>query len=191
MEPTDRDALIAAVRGGRSFRYRFFWGHRARPEAGLDESCFSQWWRSDFDVDGDRYSSAEQFMMAGKARLFGDEEMRTRILAEDDPSTIKGLGRKVRGFDGPTWDRHGFDIVVAGNVAKFGQNPRLASFLLSTGHDVLVEASPMDVVWGIGATRDDPVARHPEQWRGQNLLGFALMRARQAVRAGLAPDRSD
>ena len=38
-------------------------------------------------------------MMAGKAQLFGDEEIRKEILACSDPRQIKALGRKVRGFD--------------------------------------------------------------------------------------------
>ncbi|MGP3957939.1 hypothetical protein ACTWPT_18200 [Nonomuraea sp. 3N208] len=36
--------------------------------------------------------------------------------------------------------RDGFDIVVRGNVAKFGQNAGLGAFLLGTSNRVLVEA---------------------------------------------------
>lgn len=181
MEPTDRESLIAAVRRGERFRFRYFWGHRPRPDGQLSDSCLSQWWRADFEVDGQSYSSAEQFMMAEKARVFGDELTREQVLNVHDPAAIKQLGRAVRDFDIEVWEKHSFEIVVAGNVAKFSQCPRLTSYLLSTTDEVLVEASPTDVVWGIGATRGDPTSRHPDQWRGLNLLGFALMRARREI----------
>jgi ribA/ribD-fused uncharacterized protein len=65
-----------------------------------------------------------------------------------------------------------------GSYAKFSQNPRLSEFLLATGNAILVEASPMEWIWGIGLTEEDPRARQPAHWKGLNLLGFALMAAR-------------
>ena len=65
---------------------------------------------------------------------------------------------------------------------KFGQHPALREFLLGTGDRVLVEASPMDRVWGIGLAADDERAADPARWRGLNLLGFALMEARGCAR---------
>lgn len=64
-------------------------------------------------------------------------------------------------------------------MATFGQNPDLRDFLLGTGDRLIVEASPMDQVWGIGLRATDARARDPRQWRGLNLLGFALMEARK------------
>ncbi len=127
---------------------------------------------------GVRYATAEHFMMAGKARLFGDAESEHRVLSDDDPGKAKGAGRKVKGFDEDTWAAHRYDLVVAANDAKFGQNPPLRAFLRSTGDRVLVEASPYDRIWGIGLSADQPEARTPEHWRGENLLGFALMQVR-------------
>jgi ribA/ribD-fused uncharacterized protein len=72
--------------------------------------------------------------------------------------------------------------VVAGNVAKFGQHPELRQFLLGTGDRVLVEASPRDQIWGIGMSASNELATSPGHWRGLNLLGFALMQARQQLR---------
>jgi ribA/ribD-fused uncharacterized protein len=174
----DVASLRAAVSRGETFQYRFFWGHRPRPDGRLSDSCFSQWWRCDFEVAGQRYSSAEQFMMAEKARLFADRDARDRILASDDPALAKRLGRGVRAFDETVWSSARFDLVTEGNVAKFGQDERLRGYLRATGEAVLVEASPTDAVWGIGLAAGDPVARDPHSWRGLNLLGFALMRAR-------------
>jgi ribA/ribD-fused uncharacterized protein len=179
------DALQRALRAGASFEYRFFWGHTPRPDGALSDGCFSQWWPARFRMADIEYTSAEQFMMAGKARLFGDAETLAQILAVHDPGKVKALGRKVRGFDEGRWQAVRFDLVTAGNVAKFGQDERLRRYLLATRDAVLVEASPLDRVWGIGLAADDPRAREPAQWRGLNLLGFALMRARAVLRGEL------
>jgi ribA/ribD-fused uncharacterized protein len=130
------------------------------------------------------YPTAEHFMMAEKARLFSDEEARAKILAAKSPAAAKKLGRTVRGFHEQRWDRARFDIVVAGSRAKFSQNPELGAFLAGSRDRVLVEASPVDRIWGIGLAAANPDASRPDKWRGLNLLGFALMQARAAGRAG-------
>ncbi|QWP76118.1 NADAR family protein [Lysobacter sp. K5869] len=183
MPPLSLDRLIAAVRDGARFDYLCFWGHRAAPGR-VGKSCFSQWYPAAFELDGERYASAEHWMMAGKARLFGDAGIAARILASRDPAEAKALGRKIAGFDEAHWAEHRYALVVAGNRAKFAQNPPLREFLLSTGEQVLVEASPVDPVWGIGLAADHPDATRPERWRGLNLLGFALMDARAQLAAG-------
>jgi ribA/ribD-fused uncharacterized protein len=183
----DVKSLRQAVVAGQKFRYRFFWGHRPRPDGAVSNSCFSQWWDCRFTIDGQEYRSAEQFMMAEKARLFGDPESRAKILATGDPSAAKALGRKVHGFDDAVWTPVRFDLVTRGNVAKFGQNEALRYFLLSTRDDVLVEASPSDRIWGIGLAADHEHADRPDRWPGLNLLGFALMRTRAILRGELPP----
>ncbi len=70
---------------------------------------------------------------------------------------------------------------MKGNVAKFSQSNTLREFLLGTGSAVLVEASPVDAIWGIGMAADDPRASDPRQWTGLNLLGFALMAVRDRL----------
>jgi ribA/ribD-fused uncharacterized protein len=185
--PLDVDELRARVAGGARFAYRHFWGHRARPDGVLTDSVYSQWWPCRFEVDGQAFSSAEQFMMAGKARLFGDEETRAKILAVPDPGKVKALGRQVRGFDEAPWAAARFDLVTRGNLAKFGDDARLRAHLLASGDDVLVEASPLDAIWGIGLAADSPLAGDPAGWRGLNLLGFALVRTRAILRGDLPP----
>lgn len=144
---------------------------------------FGQWTDSVFEVDGVTYGCAEQFMMAEKARLFGDAPTRAKILASSSPREHKALGRTVANFDGATWQAACLDIVVRGNLAKFGQNPALRAALLATGDKLLVEASPLDKLWGVGLRADDPRIHDRATWRGQNLLGEALMRVRSALRA--------
>lgn len=121
-------------------------------------------------------------MMVAKARLFGDASAASRILAAPDPAAAKKLGRAVRGFDEKVWASARYALVVAGNTAKFSQHPELGSFLLSIREDVIVEASPVDTIWGIGLAQNSPDALNPERWRGRNLLGFALMDVRAALR---------
>jgi ribA/ribD-fused uncharacterized protein len=185
--PLDLEALRRSVSSGAHFRYRFFWGHAARADGRLSDSVFSQWWPCCFEVDGQPYATAEQFMMAGKARLFGDAEALAEILAESNPAACKALGRKVRGFDEAAWKGARFELVTRGNAAKFGQDGALRDYLLATGDEILVEASPRDRIWGIGLGRNHEHARDPRTWRGGNLLGFALVRTRAILRGELPP----
>ncbi|MEU0754893.1 NADAR family protein [Streptomyces albogriseolus] len=177
-----REALIEAVRAGERVKYLYFWGHRPLPDGRIGASCLSQWWPSPFTVDGVEYATAEHWMMAAKARLFGDAEGERRVLAAGHPSEAKKAGRLVRGFDEEIWRRERFGIVVTGSEHKFAAHGGLRSFLLGTGDRVLVEASPVDRVWGIGLAADDEAAADPARWRGPNLLGFALMEARRRLR---------
>lgn len=179
---TDREALVAAVKRGYRPRLLFFWGHKSDGQA-IGKQCLSQWWPAPFVIDGHRYASAEHFMMAEKARAFDDQDNLQRILTAANPSAAKRFGREVRGFDERRWAEVRFDIVVKGNRAKFRQNVSLAEFLAGTGDRVLVEASPVDRIWGIGLAENDPAAADPARWRGLNLLGFALMQVRQELRS--------
>lgn len=179
--PFDLESLRARWAAGERPAFLFFWGHQPRADGTVGTSCLSQWFPAPFSVDGQTYATAEHWMMAEKARLFADHETRTRILAATTPAEAKDLGRAVRGFENEEWNRHRSDIVVRGNLAKFGQNPEMGRFLRDTGEHVLVEASPVDRIWGIGLAQDDARATDPTKWRGLNLLGFALMEVRAAL----------
>nr|WP_189105187.1 NADAR family protein [Streptomyces camponoticapitis] len=178
--------LIDRTGRGVKVKYLYFWGHTPRPDGEIGVSCLSQWWQSPFTVDGVEYATAEHWMMAAKARLFDDPEAERKALAASGPAQAKKAGRLVRGFDETVWKRERSGIVVEGNVHKFRQDNRLRDYLLATGDRVLVEASPMDRIWGIGLAADDERAQDPARWRGLNLLGFALMEARERLRAEVA-----
>lgn len=163
-------------------KYLFFWGHQPARDGSVTASCLSQWWEgAPFTVDGSVFATAEHYMMWSKAMLFGDSAVAERVLVARHPGQAKTLGREVRGFDEPAWVERRYGIVVAGSVAKFGQHPDLKAFLLGTGTRVLVEASPLDRVWGIGLAADDERASDPDRWLGLNLLGQALMEAREVL----------
>lgn len=170
--------LLRVLEAGATPKYVLFWGHQPNADGPVGKSCFSQWFEASFQVDGQTYLTAEHFMMAEKASLFGDAETRASILAARTPAEAKKLGRGVQGFDGARWEQARFDIVVRANEAKFTQNQGLQDYLLTTGDRVLVEASPVDRIWGIGLTANDERALEPRRWSGLNLLGFALMEVR-------------
>ena len=151
----------------------------------------SQWHPARFVVDGVAYACCEQYMMAEKARVFGDADALAAVLATRDPRKQKAIGRKVRGFDAEVWRSVCRGVVFAGNLARFGQDPSMRSTLLDTGDKTIVEASPADRIWGIGLGQDDPRALDPAQWRGTNWLGTALMQVRQTLRAASDADRAE
>ena len=45
-----------------------------------------------------------------------------------------------------------------------------------------VEGSPYDGVWGVKISLDDPKVHNPNEWQGENLLGFVLMETRDRLR---------
>lgn len=173
--------LIDHVERGKRVKYLFFWGHQKSRSGVITASCFSQWWASPFTVDGIRYPTAEHWMMAQKALLFGDSVMHEKIITAKSPAEAKALGRHIQPFNEERWNANRFDIVVEGNYHKFSQHPDLAAFLLGTRQRVLVEASPVDKIWGIGLTADSEQAQNPRRWNGLNLLGFALMTVRDQL----------
>ena len=150
--------------------FYFFWKHR-----------FGQWTMRDMVIDGVTYCCAEQYMMAEKARLFNDDVVLARILASRNPQEIKNLGREVANFDKAHWDDIARNVVFVGNMAKFTQHSDLKELLLSTGDAILAEASPYDIVWGIGLSATDPRAEDVSKWRGKNWLGETLMRVRATI----------
>ena len=153
-------------------RFTFFWN-----------GPFSQWHKSPFMLDGTLYNTAEQYMMAEKARLFGDNNTLTLILQAQHPREQKALGRRVRNFDESSWNAVAKAIVFKGNRAKFTAHRDLLTELLATEGTALVEASPLDTIWGIGLAADNPDALDRTMWRGTNWLGEVLTDLRETLLA--------
>ena len=140
----------------------------------------SQWYPCKFKIDDVEYNCAEQYMMYRKASLF-DTSLINKIMASNSPREQKAYGRKVKNFNVDTWNFWAKDIVYLGNLAKFGQNDDLYSFLKNTDGYELVEASPYDKVWGIGRSINDPLAYDRNSWLGTNWLGETLTRVRDTL----------
>ncbi len=178
----DRNEIISRF-NSKGAKFLLFWGHT--PSGGaVGKECLSQWYDCLFEIEGVRYRTAEQYMMSQKALLFGDREINERIMKAPDPKAFKQLGKKVRGFDDNMWKKERCNIVVRGNYAKFSQNEPLKEFLLGTGENILVEASPYDKIWGIGLSANNKKAENPNLWKGLNLLGCCLMEVRDMLREG-------
>jgi len=161
-----------------TLKFLFFWGHQGKNNEEIGKFCFSQWYESPFTVDNITYKTSEHWMMTQKALLFNDTETAAKIIGSNKPGEAKQLGRQIRAFNQSTWTENRYRIVTIGNIHKFNQNPLLGEFLLKTESRILVEASPIDEIWGIGLARDHPDVENIEKWRGLNLLGFALMETR-------------
>jgi len=142
-----------------------------------DYGWLSQWSDDGFIFGEKAYSSCEQFMMAMKAKLFGDAEVLQKIMDCHNPKRIRELGRQVKNFNEGIWDVHKWGYVIAANFAKFSQNEDIRLKLMQTDYEELVEGSPYDCVWGVGTT-----SRDRNEWRGTNLLGKALMIVREMLR---------
>ena len=162
--------------------FLFFWGHQSNKDGSISKTCFSQWWLSSFEVDKVIYKTAEHWMMVKKAELFNDNEILEKIIKANSPAEAKKLGREVKNYDDKLWLANRYEIVKQGNYHKFSQNTDLKTFLLNTKDRVLVEASPVDPIWGIGMASDHKDVMNPEKWKGLNLLGFALMEVRDELR---------
>lgn len=175
------EKLLKDYNNNANINFLFFWGHKASKDGSITKSCFSQWWPCEFTIDGQTYNSAEQYMMAEKAKLFGDLQIFEKILKSTEPKEVKALGRQVANFDEAVWKANRYEIVKRGNFAKFSQNKELGDFLINTDNCVIVEASPYDRIWGIGLNQNSPNANNPHLWKGENLLGFALMEVRDEL----------
>ena len=149
----------------------------------------SQWHKCRFTYEGVEYSSAEQCMMAAKARLFEDEKALAAIVKEHRPAQVKALGRKVANFDSAKWEQHVAEHLVQWNVAKLGSSAALKKALLDTGERAIAEMT-RDDKYGTGKLIEVnastgqvlPACVDESQWVGQNLLGKALMAARTQLR---------
>ena len=147
-----------------------------------EENAFlSNWFYSDFVKDGVMYTSMEQYMMHRKALTFGDTEIAEKIMSASDFGEIKALGRQVQNYDDRVWSGIRQIVIYEGLLEKFRQNPRLKEHLLAPGDALLAECAFNDRIWAIGLTMQDSNRFDIEKWRGQNLLGFALMQVREKL----------
>lgn len=146
-----------------------------------ENGFLSNWYLSDFSINGISFTSMEQYMMYQKAVCFQDENIAEQILATKDVAKIKELGRCVSGYNDQYWNGVRQIIVYEGLFAKFTQNELLKKQLKDTQDAILAECAVKDCIWGIGLSMNDSNRLKPELWKGQNLLGFALMMVRNKI----------
>lgn len=146
-----------------------------------ENGYLSNWYLSDFRIDSIKFSSTEQYMMYKKAIVFNDNKIAKEILETTDVSKIKALGRQVSNYNDKYWNGVRQIIIYKGLLEKFSQNKDLKKRLLNTGNDILAECAVQDKIWGIGLSMKDVNRWDMEKWRGENLLGFALMMVREEL----------
>lgn len=156
--------------GTKMEEFTFFWSNK---------SPFSNWYKAGFKLEDIEFNCTEQYMMYQKAQLFSDEDIASKILKTSNPGKQKDLGRQVKNFEAEVWDKHCKQIVYDANYAKFTQNENLLKRLIKTKGTTLVEASPVDNIWGIGLAEDDPKVKDRNTWQGKNLLGEILTDLRE------------
>lgn len=146
-----------------------------------NNSPFSNWYPVKFQLQGVNFQNSETAFMWLKANHFGDKGIADQILASQDPRAVKALGRQIKNYVEADWNNVRFNVMYVVNKAKFEQNPDLEGLLIDTGYKTIAEASPYDLVWGIGLLPKDPLAQNRTNWKGLNLLGEVLMKIRSEL----------
>ena len=142
--------------------------------------------RSEFKYKGLKFFNSEQAFMWEKAIFFNDIDIAEEIIKfGHEPKAAKHMGRQIKGFDAQKWSEVCFDIMVNVNYEKYSQSQWLKETLLETENKTIVEASPVDLVWGIGIHWENDDCLDESKWRGQNLLGKALMEVRKKLNYGI------
>lgn len=149
----------------------FFWKNK---------TPFSNFYHKPFTYKGYPLLFSEQGFMLEKAQLF-DPSMIDKIVHATRPDEAKQYGREIKNYKDKVWANRRYDAMVKVLTAKF-QDPELKAILLRTGDRILVEASPYDRIWGVGLAENDPRILDERNWRGQNLLGKALMQVRDQLK---------
>lgn len=146
-----------------------------------ENGYLSNWYPSKFTVNDVDFSSMEQYMMYKKAVCFGDKDMANKILATDAVAEIKAFGRLVANYNESYWNGVRQIVVFEGLTAKFSQNEGLKAKLKATDNSILAECAVKDRIWGIGLSMNNPDRLQIDKWKGQNLLGYALMMVRERL----------
>ena len=175
MKLLTRQEIVTRYNNGEDLDFVFFWG-----------GYLSNWFESAFEIEGITYFCVEQYMMAMKAKTFNDSITLQKIMCSNDQKEVKQLGREVKNYIDEVWVKERIKVVYDGNLSKFTQNEGLKNYILHTNDKVLVEASPYDKIWGIKLGKDNPLVNNPNNWLGENYLGFTLMAVRESIKGGRA-----
>lgn len=185
------------IKEGKKHTLLGFWGDKADSP---QERIYSNFHKSGFTVpvvvdengtmEEITFTCNEQFFMYCKALLFKDMESVSKLLVpNNNPAEYKEIGRRVKNYDDYIWSQRRYGFMKEGLYYKFTQNNALKRQLLMTGNKVLVETSPFDEIWGIRLGKRNRMGKIDKtwldvnNWRGSNLLGFALMEVRDQIRA--------
>ena len=94
-------------------------------------SPLSNFHPADFDVDGQSYNCAEQYISYQKALLFENSDVAEQVLSLTDPKEMKQKVRRLQGYDEQKWHSEAPAILKTALTEKFSQNDHLKDVLLS------------------------------------------------------------
>lgn len=152
--------------------YVFFWGPK---------DVLSNFYPIKYYFRGKKVKSSEEAFMLAKALHFNDMNSALKLQLTRTPKEAKAIGRLVKNYDDAEWNRVRYDYMVEVLTAKFLSNKAYARVLVDTFGKTIVEASPYDEIWGIKIGINDPDRLDEAKWKGQNLLGKALMEVRDVL----------
>ena len=145
------------------------------------ESPFSNFYRSIFEIEEQRYTSVEQYLSYNKAIIFDEPDLATELLHIDEPKILKQKVKRLRKYDEDIWIDRAPALLKSALAAKFEQDDDLKQALVETGSTVLGEASPSDFFFGIGMSLNRHRAVDRSSWTGENLQGRTLMWVRDEI----------
>lgn len=136
--------------------------------------CFSNFSPHGIVWQGRQWPTVEHYYQAQKFAGTPQVQLMETIYQAPTPGTAAHIGRdphhRVRG----DWETVKWEVMYVGVKLKFSHHRDLQAILLNTGHEELVENSPVDYYWGCG-----------EDHSGLNHLGRLLMQIRQELRQEL------
>ena len=168
-----KDALII---DGKSVEAVYF--HKPDEPNGF----LNNWWKSDFVLEGVKFSSVEQCIMYRKCLLFGDTASAKQVLLTDDTAMQQKIARHANGYNDTVWSGMRQVILMRALVEKFAQNEHLYNALQNTGDAYLVECANTDKIWACGLGLNKKERKDISKWDGSNILGFALMEVRRMLK---------
>ena len=143
----------------------------------------SNFYETEFELDGVKYTSAEHAYQGIKAKTFGDDEAFEKILKAKSAQSAKAAGKKVKEYKEETWKEKKDEVMKTVLRAKFTQNLDLRKKLLDTEDKRLANADSRDKYWGIGTSANTTMAKDPKKWKGENKLGAMLEELRAQIKA--------
>ena len=131
-------------------------------------------------INDKEYNCTEQMFLSEKCYAYGHQRSGDLIRTMTDPAMMVQEAKVCQGYN-DNWDKDMYDIMLTAQLAKYTQNQIHRDFLIATGDRRLVEGSPYDSVWGVGVAFTDPKIDDMKNWKGDNLLGEALMATRRLL----------
>lgn len=144
-------------------------------------SPFSNHHIAPFHLNNQSFVSVEQYLAHSKAMMANNKALAKKALEVEDPAEHKAILNTLRPEIQDVWEDRAPSIILPAIRAKFGQNERLANFLVETYPLSIGEAS-RDTVWGTGLQLEHPDVMNKLKWETRgNLLGYTPEQVREEL----------